>query len=398
MAGRTPWLNRSDLQEQLPVGDRDDVGRDVRRQVAGLRLDDRQRRQGPAAQFLLQLRRALEQARVQVEDVARVGFAARRTAQQQRDLAVGLRVLRQVVVDDQRVPARVAEELANRARRVGADVEQRRRLGRRRGDDDGVLHRAGFLERLDHLRDRGLLLSDRVVDADDVLALLVDDRVDADGGLARLAVADDQLALAPADRDHRVDGLDARLQRLFDREAIGDARRQPLDGRELVGRDRALAVHRLAERVDHAAEHRVAHRHRDDAAGALDLVAFLERVELAEQHGADAVLFEVQRDAEQAVGKLQHLAGHGLVHALHARDAVAHRHDGADFGDVDVEREAAQLFPDNPRDVVCLDAHRYTFSTSFCRMRASCRVTLPSYTVLSICVTTPPMMAGSTCV
>ena len=188
------------------------------------------------------------------------------------------------------------------------------------------------------------------------------------------------------------------LQRLSDREAIGDARRLALDGRELAGRDRALAVHRLAQRVDDAAEHRIAHRHRDDAASALDLVALLELVELAEQHHADAVLFEIQGDAEQTVGKLQHLAGHGLVHALHARNAVAHRDDRADFGDVDVEREAAQLFADDPRDVVCLDAHRYTFSTSFCRMRASCRVTLPSYTVLSICVTTPPMMAGSTCV
>jgi hypothetical protein len=33
-------------------------------------------------------------------------------------------------------------------------------------------------------------------------------------GLAGLAVADDQLALAAADRDHRVDRLDAGLQRL----------------------------------------------------------------------------------------------------------------------------------------------------------------------------------------
>src|SRR5690349_23510423 len=38
--------------------------------------------------------------------------------------------------------------------------------------------------------------------------------VDGDGGLARLAVADDQLALATADRGHRVDRLDAGLQRL----------------------------------------------------------------------------------------------------------------------------------------------------------------------------------------
>ena len=36
------------LEEDLPVGDRDDVGRDVRRHVAGLRLDDRQRGQRAA--------------------------------------------------------------------------------------------------------------------------------------------------------------------------------------------------------------------------------------------------------------------------------------------------------------------------------------------------------------
>ena len=56
-----------------------------------------------------------------------------------------------------------------------------------------------------------------------VLALLVDDRVDGDGGLAGLAVADDELALAAADGDHRVDGLDAGLQRLLDRLALDDA-------------------------------------------------------------------------------------------------------------------------------------------------------------------------------
>ena len=37
------------LQEDLPVGDRDDVRRDVRRDVAGLRLDDRQRGQRAVA-------------------------------------------------------------------------------------------------------------------------------------------------------------------------------------------------------------------------------------------------------------------------------------------------------------------------------------------------------------
>jgi hypothetical protein len=70
------------LQEDLPVCDRDDVGRDVGRDVTCLGLDDRQRRQRAAAEVVVELDRALEQAGVQVEHVARVGLAARRPAQQ----------------------------------------------------------------------------------------------------------------------------------------------------------------------------------------------------------------------------------------------------------------------------------------------------------------------------
>ena len=48
-------------------------------------------------------------------------------------------------------------------------------------------------------------------------------------------------------------------------------------GRVFVGVDRALVVERPAERVDDAAEQRLADRHLDDAAGGLDRVAFLDR-------------------------------------------------------------------------------------------------------------------------
>src|SRR6185437_775906 len=119
------------------------------------------------------------------------------------------------------------------------------------------------------LRDRRLLLADRVVDADDAEALLVDDRVDRDGRLPRLAVADDELALAAADRHHPVDRLEARLERLLDRTAIDDARRDAFDRHELLRRNRAPSVDRLPERVHDAAHHLLADRHRDDAARAL---------------------------------------------------------------------------------------------------------------------------------
>ena len=52
--------------------------------------------------------------------------------------------------------------------------------------------------------------------------------------------------------------------------------RLQLERAALVGLDLARAVDRVAERVDHAAEVGVADRHREDLAGALDLLALLD--------------------------------------------------------------------------------------------------------------------------
>ena len=89
--------------------------------------------------------------------------------------------------------------------------------------------RAGILELLHHGGHGRALLADGDVDADDPGALLIDDGVDRDGGLAGASVADDQLALASADRDHGVDRLDAGLQRLLHRLPDDDTRRHHLD-------------------------------------------------------------------------------------------------------------------------------------------------------------------------
>ncbi len=246
------------LEEDLPVGDRDHVRRDVGGDVAALRLDDRQSRHRAAAEVVVELDGALEQAGVQVEDVARVRLAARRTAQQQRHLAVGVGVLRQVVVDRERVAALVEEVLGHRGAGVRRHELDRGGLVGGGGDDDRVVERAVLGERLGDLHDRRHALADRDVDGHDARVLVVDDRVDRDRRLAGLAVADDQLALAAADRDHRVDRLQAGLQRLRDGLALDDAGSLEL-GRAHLGRgDVALAVERVAERVDDAAEQRLA--------------------------------------------------------------------------------------------------------------------------------------------
>ncbi len=101
------------LQEDLPVGDGDDVRRDIGGDVVGLGLDDGQPGQRSAPDIVGQPRAPLEQPRVQVEHVSRVGLAARRPAQQQRDGPVRLGLLGQVIEDNQDMLALVHPVLAD---------------------------------------------------------------------------------------------------------------------------------------------------------------------------------------------------------------------------------------------------------------------------------------------
>src|SRR5690606_30095184 len=137
-----------------------------------------------------------------------------------------------------------------------------------------------------------------------------DDRVERDRGLAGLAVADDQLALAAADRDHRVDRLEAGLERLVDALALHDAGGLQLERAAPLGLDLAETVDGVAQRVDHAAEVALADRDREDVAGAAHLLALLDAGELAEHDDADLADVEVQREAEGAVLEGQQLVGH----------------------------------------------------------------------------------------
>ena len=111
---------------------------------------------------------------MQIEHVARIGFAARRAAQQQRHLAIGDGLLGQIVIDDDGVHAVVAEIFAHGAAGERREILQRRGVRRRgRGDDDRIFHRAVFFELFDELRDGRALLADGDDDAVELLALVV---------------------------------------------------------------------------------------------------------------------------------------------------------------------------------------------------------------------------------
>ncbi len=223
--------------------------------------------------------------------------------------------------------------------------------------------------------------------------------------LPGLAVADDQLALAAADRDHRVDRLQAGLHRLLDRLALDDARRLELGGAHLRGLDVALAVERAPERVDDAPEQGVADGDLEQLARALDRVALDDPLPVAEEHGAHVVGLEVQRQARHVVRQVEHLEGHAVVEAVDAGDAVGDREDGADLGELGaIGVQALDALLEDAGDLVGLDLHAEGVSltaagyaratclrsrSSLVRMDAS-RMELPTRT------TRPPRTSGST--
>ena len=55
------------------------------------------------------------------------------------------------------------------------------------------------------------------------------------------------------------------------------------------------------------------------------------RLVLTQHHGADRILLEVQREAEDVAGELEHFAVARIGQAVDAHDAVGHRHDAADI-------------------------------------------------------------------
>ena len=122
-------------------------------------------------------------------------------------------------------------------------------------------------------------------------------------------------------------------------------------GRVSLASDRPLAVERVPERVDDAAEQRLADRHRGDLAGAPHRVALLDLVPLAEQRDADVVLFEVEGEADDAVVELEHLERDAVLEPVHAGDAVAELEDGADLGKVRVDVEFLDPFAEDGGDL-----------------------------------------------
>src|SRR5690606_16604579 len=196
----------------------------------------------------------------------------------------GFSLLRQIIKDDQNVLATVHPVLANGRACVWCQVLEACWVRCGGSHDGGVFQCTLLFEGLAYGSDGRCLLANCHVDAANLLGLvagfpvgaLVQNGVNRDSGLTGLAVTNDQLTLATADRDHGVDSLQTGLHWLVHALALGNAWCLELQGAAALGSDWAQVVQWLAQWVNHAAEVAVANWNRKDLAGALDLLASVD--------------------------------------------------------------------------------------------------------------------------
>jgi hypothetical protein len=251
---------------------------------------------------------------------------------------------------------------------IGSEVLEGGRVGRRSVDDDGVLESTVLFESGNDLGNRGRLLTDRHVDALDGLVgspvlALVDDRVDRDRRLTRLTVADDQLTLTTTDRDHSVDRLDTCLHRLAHRLASGDAGGLDLERTTRVALDRALPVDRVTQCIDDTTEHAVANGNGEDLARTLNRLTLFDLAVLAEDDGADLVLFEVHGKTNDSALELEHLVGHDPRKPGDTSDTVSNLPHDAYLLALDGRLEVLYVLAEYGGDLLRVDSYVSHLST-----------------------------------
>ena len=138
-----------------------------------------------------------------------------------------------------------------------------------------------------------------------------------------------------------------------------------LDTRAARGGDRALAVDRVTEGIDDAAEEGRANRDVDDSAGTLDKIALTNKGIVTENHNTDVVRLEVERHTLKGKGKkkgkrgsakkekkihsithadarreLHHLLGLDILEAIDTGNTVTNREHAASLVDINASRRA----------------------------------------------------------
>jgi hypothetical protein len=195
------------FEEDLSVGNGDNVGGNVSRYITSLGLNDGEGGKRTTTEVLVHLGGTLEETRMEIENITGVSLTTGRSSEEEGHLSVGNSLLGQIVIDDKGVHTVISEELTESTSGVGGNELEGSSIGSSGGNDDGVLKGVLFSEGLDNVGNGGSLLSNSDIDAVKLLvfitgievSLLVEDGINSDSGLTGLSISNDKLTLSSTD-------------------------------------------------------------------------------------------------------------------------------------------------------------------------------------------------------
>jgi hypothetical protein len=329
-SGSDTLVEKLSLQEDLTIGNGNNVGGNVSRDITTLGLNNGKSSQRTRAKLLRHLGSTLKETRVEVENITGVSLTTRRTSQKKRHLSVGNSLLGQIVVDDKSVSAVISEPLTNSTTSEGSNVLKRSSLRSSSSNNDGVLEGIVLLKSLNELSNGGSLLTNSNVDTVELLglirtvvpSLLVKNSVNSNSGLTSLTITNNQLTLATTNGDKRVNRLETSLHGLVDRATGKNTGGLDLGTDLLSGLNGTLAINGITEGIDDTTKHGRTDGNVDNRTSTLDSLTFLDESVGTEQDDTDLASLQVKSHALDTGRELNELLGLDVVQTKNTGDTI----------------------------------------------------------------------------
>jgi len=136
------------FEEDLSVGNGDNVGGNVSRYITSLGLNDGEGGKRTTTEVLVHLGGTLEETRMEIENITGVSFTTRGTSQKEGHLSVSNSLLGQIVIDDESVHTVVTEVFSEGASGVRGNELEGSGLGSGGGNNDRVAECTSVVEGL----------------------------------------------------------------------------------------------------------------------------------------------------------------------------------------------------------------------------------------------------------
>src|SRR5574341_65781 len=270
----------------------------------------------------------------------------------------------EIIVNDESIPACFQELFTNRTAGIRRDILQSRRFIRCGNYDDGMVHCAIALKNTNGTSDGRFFLADCHIDTNEVFAFLVDNGVNRNCRLPRLAVTDDQFTLAATHRDHGVDRDNASLNGGIHILPLNHTWRNTLNGAKAGRRNGTSSINWLTQSIDHTSNHRLPHWYRSNPSCAAHRHAFDNPPVISHYDHTDTVFFQVEGCPHNAIRKLYQFLRTYIRESVDTCNAVTCLHNRTDVTDIEFRLKPLYLPLQITRDLldqVCHDSSTLNF-------------------------------------